>query len=1033
MGLAVCGLVLGAGALDAATTVSGDIDRETVWSIEGSPYRVTDDLRLVDGVTLRIEPGVVVEVSPEKSITIDGLLIAVGEENNPILFTRESSEAWGVLHFSDYSDDAVVDDDLHYVSGSVMQHCIVEHGSGILCRYGSPLISNCTIRRHQSSGIRVEHGAPVIVDNEIYENSTESDPAAGNGAGIIAFTNKQMTISRNVVRDNRSVDGRFGGGGICAYGDETAAITITGNKVLHNYSSTDAGGIFAYNSVVKDNLVAGNRCELNGGGINAIDSVVTDNVVDSNEGAGGGGIYAEKSELSSNSIVRNHSRSTFGGGVYFFGSGTITYNTVAHNVSAGPSKSAGIYISGDPILAYNTIRANRKYGLYTGNPAQSPILDARNNYWGSSNGEPVPAELYDWFDDSERGLVDYSGQLSRADHRAPPEPPAALTAVFVGREIEARWSPNPDAGDLVYTVHVSRDHRYPLGVGFDASALDSVRVPISRRKHGDTYYVSVSARRRNGKGWGDRSALSERLELVYTDRKARPPEQPANRSPAADVTGVSPQPTLTASPFSDLNGDAQAASRWQITSTAGDYSAPVFDSGPTSEAMESYRVPDGVLENGKRYFWRVSYRDESGNWSRWSRQTPFSTEKRPASLIEGRISASASWSLEESPYVLIGNTLIGEGEHLTIAPGVTVRLEPGVAFMVRGKLVAVGTEEKRITFTKHGDGPWGRFIFAATSADAVFDDSGSFLEGTTLEHVVMEYGGGIVVDEASPLVTDSVIRHHQGSGITIRNGGPTVLRNRVVDNHTDREGGGIYVYTNDLARIEDNFIGANSAGADGGGIFAYGYTSTTAIRMRGNEISGNSSGGNGGGIYASRATISGNRIYGNKADSTGGGIYTTFSIVDGNALKANTAAEGGGIYAERNSTIRYNQVSENQSSSSYGGGVYINYWGRSAENEVFSFNDVTKNRAVPDGATGGVFVKGSLIFEKNNIFGNVGYQLYNGNSAELPTLKASDCYWGSDDPDNIEAAIFHSTDDERLGLVAFEPYALEVRGERDLP
>ena len=117
----------------------------------------------------------------------------------------------------------------------------------------------------------------------------------------------------------------------------------------------------------------------------------------------------------------------------------------------------------------------------------------------------------------------------------------------------------------------------------------------------------------------------------------------------------------------------------------------------------------------------------------------------------------------------------------------------------------------------------------------------------------------------------------------------------------------------------------------------------------------------------------------------------------------------------------------NTASSPHGGGVYINYWGRSVENEEFSFNEVTGNRAASETGTGGVFVTGILIFEKNNIFGNTGHALYNANPADMDPLEAKECYWGAASRDAVEKAIFHNPDDESLAVVTYEPFAPEKR------
>ena len=71
---------------DAQTIVpAGTLSADATWTSAGSPYRVGGDLTIPDGVTLRIEDGVVVEMPSSRRLTIaGGVLRAVGTEARPI-------------------------------------------------------------------------------------------------------------------------------------------------------------------------------------------------------------------------------------------------------------------------------------------------------------------------------------------------------------------------------------------------------------------------------------------------------------------------------------------------------------------------------------------------------------------------------------------------------------------------------------------------------------------------------------------------------------------------------------------------------------------------------------------------------------------------------------------------------------------------------------------------------------------------------------------------------------------------------------
>ncbi|UCG68776.1 MAG: hypothetical protein JSV09_13380, partial [Thermoplasmata archaeon] len=73
------------------TVVSGYYYSDTIWTLANSPYIVTDDITIVPGVTLTIEPGVVVKFDGPYELVVDGYLIAQGTVTNNIVFTSNST------------------------------------------------------------------------------------------------------------------------------------------------------------------------------------------------------------------------------------------------------------------------------------------------------------------------------------------------------------------------------------------------------------------------------------------------------------------------------------------------------------------------------------------------------------------------------------------------------------------------------------------------------------------------------------------------------------------------------------------------------------------------------------------------------------------------------------------------------------------------------------------------------------------------------------------------------------------------------
>jgi hypothetical protein len=155
-------------------------------------------------------------------------------------------------------------------------------------------------------------------------------------------------------------------------------------------------------------------------------------------------------------------------------------------------------------------------------------------------------------------------------------------------------------GALVNT-YSEPDPGYPASVGLTAGYLSTIKVD----------WVSLSV--------GPVNAV---------------PYQPSNISPADGTTSVSLTPTLQSSAFSDPDvGDTHAASQWQIRTSSGNYSSPLFDTGVDDSDLTSITVPSGILSYSTTYYWHVRYQDNHDAWSSWSVETSFITAALPPTVI----------------------------------------------------------------------------------------------------------------------------------------------------------------------------------------------------------------------------------------------------------------------------------------------------------------------------------------------------------------------------------------------------------------
>ncbi len=201
-----------------------------------------------------------------------------------------------------------------------------------------------------------------------------------------------------------------------------------------------------------------------------------------------------------------------------------------------------------------------------------------------------------------------------------------------------------------------------------------------------------------------------------------------------------------------------------------------------------------------------------------------------ATYVEGDIGQDTVWTLTDSPFVVINNVTVRSGFMLTIEPGVEVRFGGNFSLIVEGKLTAIGTDEKTITFTSNKlqplAGDW-------TTIKFVNRTQLSAMAYTTVKYAT----NGLTMEKANVEIKNSLISHNIQSGIYITGDNSGYIHENTIEFNKN----GILVSGDSSGtNIENNIISANTD--DGIYFESEAGTSINNIGVSSNTLSTNSKG-----------------------------------------------------------------------------------------------------------------------------------------------------------------------------------------------
>ena len=213
--------------------ITQNITADTTWTLANSPYTLTTNINVSAGVTLTLEPGVLVKANGQFELSVQGRLVAIGTAAQPITFTsvtNTGANQWRGLVFNGGTGD--------------LQYATVRY-AGWANSLG--IRSNVTINNVVTGEVKIENSRIL----------TGSDLGAGNDYGVYA-QNGRVSISNTLFSGNGNNTSDYA---LYATG-ATAIVTLTNSTVQNNL------GYALYSSAESLNNVSLINTTFSGNGLN---------------------------------------------------------------------------------------------------------------------------------------------------------------------------------------------------------------------------------------------------------------------------------------------------------------------------------------------------------------------------------------------------------------------------------------------------------------------------------------------------------------------------------------------------------------------------------------------------------------------------------------------------------------------------------------------------------------------------------------------------------------------------------------------
>ena len=424
--------------------VGGPLGENTIWTDEFT-YVVTDDLIVSSGISLEIEPGVIVKFNQGRGLIVEnGTFLVNGTEADSVKFlpNHAGNDDW---KWKGIVISAITENEEVSIQHAKIHKAII----GIAVNASVEIeVKNSSVSENLNKGISLINSSDCRITDCYF---------SGNFLGVEIFSSDAGNSSTGNLVGQNHFQGHTtallihnSNNGICRENVVEENLVEEGLHAIWLYKST-AGG--AGNVTIRRNIIINNGNANDGYGVyvSTDSAMISHNIFWQNHQAVTFR-QARDCRLENNSITGN----VFG----IDDRNNAVGNEIRKNTMTLNEKTVFTFSeSEDLTIELNNWFANDQKSNIIWNQIPEDI-DISGNYWGTTDTAAIDNLIFDKNDNPALGELNYMPFLPSADTTAPISPPLDAVMQKVGDSVLIRWKPNREADLSGYRIHFGEFTQY---------------------------------------------------------------------------------------------------------------------------------------------------------------------------------------------------------------------------------------------------------------------------------------------------------------------------------------------------------------------------------------------------------------------------------------------------------------------------------------------------------------------------------------------------------------------------------------------